>query len=67
MYSVFLQGKVGLQYFLNRGLSQKTIRHFGLGYAPNKWDELLKHLKSSRYNGEVREVRAISVWAIHCF
>lgn len=49
-YMMSKQGKVGLQYFLNRGLSQKTIRHFGLGYAPNKWDELLKHLKSKGYN-----------------
>lgn len=49
-YMMNEQGKVGLQYFLNRGLSQKTIRHFGLGYAPNKWDELLKHLKSKGYN-----------------
>lgn len=49
-YMMSKQGNVGLQYFLNRGLSQKTIRHFGLGYAPNKWDELLKHLKSKGYN-----------------
>ena len=43
------EGKVGLQYFLNRGLSIKTITHFGLGYAPDKWDELLKHLKSKGF------------------
>ena len=49
-YMMSEQGKVGLQYFLNRGLSQKTIRHFGLGYAPNNWDELFKHLKSKGYN-----------------
>lgn len=49
-YMMSEQGKVGLQYFLNRGLSQKTIRHFGLGYAPNNWDELFKHLKSKGYD-----------------
>lgn len=49
-YMMSERGKVGLQYFLNRGLSQKTIRHFGLGYAPNKLDELFKHLKSKGYN-----------------
>lgn len=49
-YMMSEHGKVGLQYFLNRGLSQKTIRHFGLGYAPNKWDELFKHLKSKGYD-----------------
>ena len=49
-YMMSEQGKVGLQYFLNRGLSQKTIRHFGLGYAPNNWDKLFKHLKSKGYD-----------------
>lgn len=49
-YMMSERGKVGLQYFLNRGLSQKTIRHFGLGYAPNSWDELFKHLKSKGYD-----------------
>lgn len=49
-YMMSEQGKVGLQYYLNRGLSIKTIRHFGLGYAPNQWDALLKHLKSKGFN-----------------
>lgn len=49
-YMMSENGKIGLQYFLGRGLSQKTIRHFGLGYAPNRWDALLKHLKSKGYN-----------------
>ncbi|WP_298654058.1 DNA primase [uncultured Eubacterium sp.] len=49
-YMMSERGKVGLQYFLNRGLFQKTIRHFGLGYAPNNWDELFKHLKSKGYD-----------------
>jgi len=38
-------GKVGHQYYLGRGLSEKTIKRFGLGYAPDAWDMLLKHLK----------------------
>ncbi len=49
-YMMSEQGKIGLQYYLNRGLSLKTIRHFGLGYAPNQWDSLLKHLKSQGFN-----------------
>ena len=40
------EGETGLNYFLNRGLSLSTIKKFGLGYAPDKWDSLLKHLKS---------------------
>ena len=49
-YMMSEQGKIGLQYYLDRGLSMKTIRHFGLGYAPNQWDALLKHLKSKGFN-----------------
>ena len=37
-------GKVGLDYFRGRRLSMKTITKFGLGYAPNSWDALKKHL-----------------------
>ncbi len=42
-------GRIGLDYFINRGLTKKTINHFGLGYAPNNWDLLLKHLKSEGF------------------
>lgn len=48
-YLISPQGKVGLDYFLNRGLSMNTIKRFGLGFAPDKWDSLLKHLKSKGY------------------
>lgn len=49
-YMLSDEGKIGLDYFLNRGLSIKTINHFGLGYAPNAWDKLLKHLKNEGYS-----------------
>ena len=39
------EGKVGLDYFKERELSAKTIKHFGLGYAPESWDALYKHLR----------------------
>ena len=48
-YLISPQGKIGLDYFLNRGLSMNTIKRFGLGFAPNEWDSLLKHLKSKGY------------------
>ncbi|MBE6817359.1 MAG: DNA primase [Ruminococcaceae bacterium] len=49
-YMMSEEGKVGLDYFLNRGLSRKTITKFGLGFAPNSWDALLKHLKSKGFS-----------------
>lgn len=49
-YMMSPEGKVGLDYYLGRGLTKKTISHFGLGYAPNKWDGLLKHLKEQGFS-----------------
>lgn len=42
-------GKQALDYLLNRQLSMATIRHFGLGYAPDGWDGLINHLKTKGY------------------
>ena len=44
------EGKVGLNYFLNRGLTRKTITKFGLGFAPDEWSRLRDHLKSLGYS-----------------
>ena len=44
------QGKTGLDYFLSRGLSMETIKHFGLGYAPDDWSALIKHMKSKGFS-----------------
>ncbi len=48
-YMMSEEGKTGLNYFLNRGLLRKTITKFGLGYAPDSWDMLLKHLKGQGF------------------
>lgn len=40
-----------LAYFTEqRGLSMQTIRHFGLGYAPDSWDALLRHMHSHGFS-----------------
>jgi len=44
------QGKHALDYLLNRGVSPAMIKHFGIGYAPNLWDGLLKHLRAEGYS-----------------
>ena len=43
------QGKRGLDYFRERGLSDKTIRKFGLGYSPDSWDSLKNHLRQKGF------------------
>lgn len=47
-HSVLLspEGKVGYDYYIGRALSAATINHFGLGFAPNQWDALLKHMRA---------------------
>ncbi len=40
------QGRGGLQYLYNRGLSDSTIRHFGLGFAPDERFALSDYLRS---------------------
>lgn len=50
-HSVLLspEGKVGYDYYIGRALSAATINHFGLGFAPNQWDALLKHMRARGY------------------
>ena len=40
----------GLAFLRNRGLTDNTIRKYGLGYAPNSWDALKHHMNSLGYN-----------------
>ena len=42
-------GKWALDYLTGRGLTVKTIKHFGLGAAPDSWDALIRHLKEKGY------------------
>ena len=42
-------GRVGLEYFQNRGLFLKTIIKFGLGYADDSWDSLKNYLNANGF------------------
>lgn len=42
-------GAPGVEYLKKRGLSSATVTHFGLGFAPNRWDSLLNHLRALGY------------------
>lgn len=46
------QGKTALNYYLSRGYTMSTIRHFGLGYAPDGWRGLLNYLHGLGYSYE---------------
>lgn len=49
------QGRQALDYFLDRGLAPETIRHFGLGFAPNDWRALKRHLNEQGFDDVLLE------------
>ncbi len=42
-------GAAGLRYFSGRGLTQETMRRFGLGYAAGAWDGLYRYLRGKEF------------------
>ena len=46
-------GRETLEYLHRRGLTDQTIKIFGLGHAPEGWDGLLNYLKSLGYGERV--------------
>lgn len=43
-------GKNAYDYIKNRGLTDNTIKRFGIGYAKDSWDSLYKHLSSKGFS-----------------
>jgi DNA primase len=48
-------GENGLSYFKNRGVSDKSMSTFMLGYSPNSWDGLFKYLRKKGYEDTLLE------------
>ncbi|MBN1892044.1 MAG: DNA primase, partial [Clostridiales bacterium] len=46
-------GKEALEYLAKRKISDKTAKMFGLGYAPNEWEGLYKHLHGKEISDEI--------------
>ena len=44
--------RAGLQYFAGRKLRPETIKHYGLGFAPDDWHQLRDHLRAKGYRDE---------------
>ncbi len=49
-YLMSTEGSWALDYYTQRGLSISTIKHFGLGAAPDSWDSLINHLKGKGFS-----------------
>ena len=55
-------GKAALEYALGRGMPKATLINFGIGYAPDSWDSLVKHLRSKGYTEEeLRESGLVTI------
>ena len=46
-------GKIALEYIQKRGITQKTIKDFGLGYSLPGWDGLIQQAKKDSVSMEV--------------
>ena len=44
------EGAAGLAYLQKRGLSKATLTNFGLGFAPDSWDALIRELSKQGYD-----------------
>lgn len=49
-YDNLRKDKKAEAYFLNRGISDVTMKKFGLGFSFDKWDGLLQYLKKKGYS-----------------
>lgn len=56
------QGERALQYLIEeRGLTEETIKTFGLGYAPGRWDALAKAAESEQIDPETLEEAGLAI------
>ncbi len=47
-----LEDNNALDYLYNRGINEKTIRAYGIGYSKNSWDDVLSFLLNKGYSVE---------------
>ena len=45
-------GKAALEYALGRGMPKSTLTTFGIGYAPDSWDLLVKAMRAKGYTDQ---------------
>ena len=50
----------GRDLLTKRGFDKAACQHFGVGYAPDEWDALTKHLRAMGYTIEELEVGGLS-------
>ena len=46
------KGKEAMEYATSRGLDSNTLKHFGIGFAPDEWDGLYNTVRALGYTDE---------------
>ena len=46
------EGREGLEYIKKRNFTPKTVTSFGIGYAPDSYDSLIKYMEKAGYKKE---------------
>ena len=52
---------IGLTYFKERGFTEETIRKFGLGYNPDRWDAFTRAALDKGYQTEFLEKTGLTI------
>ena len=52
--------QVGRDFLIKRGFDRAACESFGVGYAPDDWDQLTKHLRALGFTGEELELAGLS-------
>ena len=61
-------GARALEYLKRRGIGEDTIRRFGLGFAPDKWDDVARLLTDNGYSADlIGESGLVSMKKGKCF
>ena len=56
------EGQAALNYALGRGMSKSILTTFGVGYAPDSWDSLVKAMRAKGYTEqELRDSGLVTV------
>ena len=56
------EGRAALEYALGRGMPKSTLTKFGIGYAPDSWDSLIRAMRTKGYTDqELRDSGLVTV------
>ncbi|WP_026459435.1 DNA primase [Schaalia vaccimaxillae] len=53
------EAHVGRTFLAERGFNQQMCEHFGVGYSPNSWDALTRHLRSKGFTDQELQIAGL--------